>query len=67
MHSLVKDLNLAAYGSTAMETNRSLPPEETVLLLRGLLTIFDEKFDPLHMAKLSGLECGIIVATGENI
>jgi hypothetical protein len=67
VHSLVKDLNLADYGSTPMETNRSLPPEETVLLLRELLTIFDEKFDPLHMPKLSGLECGIVVAMGENI
>lgn len=67
MHSLVQDLNLASYGSTAMETNRSLSPDETVLLLRELLTVFDEKFEPLLMSKLLGLECGFVLATGENI
>jgi hypothetical protein len=67
VHSLIQDLNLSSHGSAAMETNRSLSPDETVLLLRELLTVFDEKFEPLRMSKLSGLECGIVWATGENI
>jgi hypothetical protein len=67
LHSLVDGLNLDTYGTMTMENNKSLSPDETVMLLRDLLTVYDASFEPMRMSKLSKLECGIVWATGEHI
>ncbi len=52
---------------TQMETNRTVPPDTMVLILRDLLTIYDPALEPGKMSEISELESGIYEDTGEHI
>ncbi|TMW58615.1 hypothetical protein Poli38472_010174 [Pythium oligandrum] len=67
VHSLVEDFDLDCVGGVDMARDRSLSPDGTIVLLRDLLTLYDESFDPLKMSTISGLECAVIKSTGEHI
>lgn len=67
-HSLVEGLQLSGtQGSQCMDNVRTLSPDETVALLRGLLLLNDPSFDPLRMSELSGLQCGIVRECTEHM
>lgn len=50
-----------------MDQHRGLSPDDTMLLLRDLLTAYDPAFEPMKMSRISGLECAIVCKTGEYI
>ncbi|TMW58628.1 hypothetical protein Poli38472_010187 [Pythium oligandrum] len=67
LHSLVQGLDLPSTGPLDMENDRTMSPDSSIVLLREILTAYDDKFDPLRMSSLCGLECAIIVESGEHI
>ncbi|TMW58626.1 hypothetical protein Poli38472_010185 [Pythium oligandrum] len=67
LHNMVEGMEFLSIGSVNMENDRTLSPDGTIVLLRELLTAYDRNFDPLKMSTVSGLECGILIGTGEHV
>lgn len=64
VNSLTDELRLETYGSMDTENNRPLPQDKINQALLSLLKIHDPAFMLTDISMISGLECGVELATG---